>query len=140
MKPVLFLALALPLAAQGPLDFLNHNRSVPDAHNCYPYKGQFADRIDRALRTPFPVGIEQDIAWAKGQPVVSHDAKTTGGEPTLRAHFFERVRPIIEKALADNNRASWPIIVVHFDFKSVQPELLHAVWSVLGEYQDWITT
>jgi hypothetical protein len=133
--------LLLPLAAQdNPLDFLNHNRPVPDAHNCYPYKGEFRDRIDRALRTPFPVGIEQDIAWAKGQPVVSHDAKTTGNEPTLREHFFERVRPIIEKALADNDRARWPVIVLHFDFKNVQPELLHAVWDLLGEYQGWITT
>jgi hypothetical protein len=50
------------------------------------------------------------------------------------------VRPIIEKALRDNDRARWPIIVLHFDFKSVQPELLHAVWDVLGEYQGWITT
>jgi hypothetical protein len=50
------------------------------------------------------------------------------------------VRPIVEKALADNDRARWPIIVVHFDFKSVQPELLHAVWDLLGEYQGWITT
>jgi hypothetical protein len=141
MKPVWSLVLlALPLAAQSPLDYLNHNRPVPDAHNCYPYKGEYKDRIDRALRTPFPVGIEQDIAWANGKPVVSHDAKTTGNEPTLRDHFFERVRPIVEKALADNNRASWPIIIVHFDFKSVQPELLHAVWDLLGEYQGWITT
>jgi hypothetical protein len=142
MRFALTLALAaLPLAAQSnPLDFMNHNRPLPDAHNCYPYKGEWKDRIDRALRIPFPVGIEQDIAWAKGQPVVSHDAKTTGNEPTLREHFFERVRPIIEKALADNDRASWPIIVVHFDFKSVQPELLRAVWQLLGEYQGWITT
>ena len=134
-------ALALPLSAQpNPLDFLNHNRPVPDAHNCYPYKGEWKDRIDRALRTPFPVGIEQDIASARGEPVVSHDAKTTGGEPSLRAHFFERVRPIIEKALHENDRARWPIILLHFDFKSVQPELLHAVWDLLGEYQSWITT
>src|SRR2546423_12573884 len=127
MKTALALVLmALPLAAQD-LNFLNHNRPVPDAHNCYPYKGQYRDRIERALRTPFPVGIEQDIAWANGKPVVTHEAKTTGAEPTLREHFFERVRPIIEKALADNDRASWPIIVVHFDFRSVQPELLHAV-------------
>ncbi len=140
MKAALALILlALTLSAQD-LDFLNHNRPVPDAHNCYPYKGQYRDRIDRALRTSFPVGIEQDIAWANGKPVVSHEAKTTGAEPTLRDHFFERVRPIIEKALADNDRASWPIIVVHFDFKSVQPELLHAIWSLLGEYQGWITT
>ena len=140
-RTAVVILLTVPLAAQdNPLDFLNHNRPVPDAHNCYPYKGEFRDRIDRALRTPFPVGIEQDIAWAKGQPVVSHDAKTTGNEPTLREHFFERVRPIIEKALRDNDRARWPIIVLHFDFKSVQPELLHAVWEVLGEYQGWITT
>jgi len=133
--------LALPLAAQnGSLDFMNHNRPVADAHNCYPYKGEWKDRIDRALRLPRPVGIEQDIAWAGGKPVVSHDAKTTGSEPSLRDHFFERVRPIVEKALADNDRASWPINVLHFDFKSVQPELLHAVWDLLGEYQGWITT
>src|SRR5438477_4352275 len=115
MKALLaLLLLTSPTGAQD-LDFLNHNRPVPDAHNCYPYKGQYADRIERALRTPLPVGIEQDIAWSNGKPVVSHDAKTTGSEPTLRDYFFERVRPIIEKALADNDRATWPIIVLHFD-------------------------
>jgi len=132
-------ALALPLAAQD-LDYLNHNRSVLDAHNCYPYRGQFADRIERALATGYPVGIEQDIALAGGVPVVSHEAKTAGSEPTLRAHFFERVRPLMEKALQDNDRAHWPLIVVHFDFKSVQPELLRGVWDLLGEYEPWITT
>ena len=144
---ILLLALsALPLFGQANLDFLNHNRPVLDAHNCYPYKGDFRDRIDRALQTGFPVGIEQDLGWAvdpatgKGRPVVTHDAKTTGSEPSLRDYFFERVRPIVEKALADNDRARWPIIVVHFDFKSVQTELLHAVWDLLGEYQGWITT
>ena len=138
------------LSAQANLDFLNHNRAMFDAHNCYPYKGEFKDRIDRALAaalvTGYPIGIEQDLGWAidpatgKGRPVVTHDAKTVGNEPALRDHFFERVRPIIEKALADNDRARWPLIVVHFDFKSVQPELLHAVWELLGEYQSWITT
>ncbi|MCX6628878.1 MAG: hypothetical protein NTW28_14760 [Candidatus Solibacter sp.] len=146
MRTLLLLLAALPLFGQPNLDFLNHNRPVLDAHNCYPYKGEFQDRIDRALQTGFPVGIEHDLAWAinpatgKGRPVVSHDAKTTGSEPALRDYFFERVRPIVEKALADNHRASWPLIVVHFDFKSLQPELLHAVWDLLGEYQSWITT
>jgi hypothetical protein len=146
MRTLLLLLAALPLFAQPNLDFLNHNRPVLDAHNCYPYKGDWKDRIDRALKTGFPVGIEQDLAWAidpasgKGRPVVTHTAKTTGSEPALRDYFFERVRPIVEKALADNDRARWPIIVVHFDFKSVQPELLHAVWDLLGEYQGWITT
>jgi hypothetical protein len=126
--------------AQPQLDFLNHGRPVLDAHNCYPYEGQWADRIDRALKLGFPVGIEQDIAWAKGRPVVTHTAKTTGDEPTLRDHFFERVRPIIEQALKDNDRAKWPIIILHFDFKSLEPETLRGVWQVLGEYQSWITT
>src|SRR5580700_3535990 len=141
------LASAGLLCAQsGPSDFLNHNRPVLDAHNCYPYDGKWTDRIDRALKTGFPVGIEQDIAWAvdpvtgKGRPVVTHTPKTTGSEPTLREHFFEHVRPIIEKALADNDRAHWPIIVLHFDFKSLDPTLLRAVWDLLGEYRGWITT
>jgi hypothetical protein len=140
IKALLVFSLLATAALAQELNFLNHNRPVPDSHNCYPYKGQYADRIERALRTPFPVGIEQDIAWANGKAVVSHTDKTTGTEPTLRDYFFERVRPIIEKALAENKRETWPIIVVHFDFKDVRPELLHAVWDVLGEYQGWITT
>ena len=131
--------LVLPLCGQD-LNYLNQNRSVLDAHNCYPYKGQFADRIERALGTGYPVGIEQDLALAGGVPVVSHEAKTTGTEPTLRAHFFERVRPLMEKALQENDRDRWPLIVLHFDFKSVEPELLQGVWKLLGEYEPWITT
>jgi hypothetical protein len=147
MRFLLGLALTLlPACAQPTLDFLNHNKPVLDAHNCYPYQGQYADRIDRALKTGFPVGIEQDMAWyvdpatGKGRAVVSHTAKTTGSEPLLRDYFFERVRPIVEKALKDNDQSKWPIIVVHFDFKDNQAPLLHAVWDVLGEYQGWITT
>ncbi len=125
---------------QPQLDFLNHNHPVVDAHNCYPYEGRWADRIDRALKSGFPVIIEQDIAWANGRPVVSHTAKTTGTEPALRDYFFERVRPIVEQALAGNDRTNWPLIVLHFDFKTLDPQTLHAVWNLLGEYQDWITT
>jgi hypothetical protein len=144
MKLLLTLLAAVRLYGQVNLDYLNHNRPVVDAHNCYPYKGNFNDRIDRALTaakiTGWPIGIEQDLAWANGRAVVSHDAKTTGNEPALRDYFFEKVRPIIEKALKENDRASWPIIVVHFDFKSVEAPLLHAVWELLGEYESWITT
>lgn len=141
---LLFLAAAAP--AQSTLDYLNHNRPVLDAHNCYPYKGQWANRIDRALSTGFPVAIEQDLAWyvdpatGKGRVVVSHTDKATGAEPELRHYFFDRVRPIVEKALAENNRAQWPILVLHFDFKTTVTPLLHAVWDLLGEYQGWITT
>ena len=30
--------------------------------------------------------------------------------------------------------------MLHFDFKSNDAPLLHAVWDILGEYQGWITT
>jgi hypothetical protein len=142
----LFLLLAGLASAQAPLDFPNHNRPVLDAHNCYPYKGEWNDRIDRALSTGFPVSIEQDLAWyvdpatGKGRVVVSHSDKVTGAEPDLRHYFFERVRPIVEKALAENDRSKWPLLVLHFDFKTTVPPLLHAVWDLLGEYQAWLTT
>lgn len=117
-----------------------------DSHNCYPYDGRWADRVDRALKTEFPVAIEQDIAWyvdpqsGVGQAVVSHSQKATNADPTLRAYFFERVRPIVEKALAEGNRSQWPLIIVHFDFKDNRVPLLRAVWKLLGEYESWITT
>ncbi len=140
-----FVATAL-FAQQAPLEFLNHNRPVLDAHNCYPYDGRWGDRIDRALANGYPVSIEQDLTWhvdpatGKGRIVVTHRAEADGSEPTLRDYFFERVRPIVEKALADNDSARWPLIILHFDFKSEGTPLLHAVWDLLGEYQGWITT
>jgi len=130
--------LASPLAAQ--FDGIHGNKPILDAHNCYPYEKQWVDRIDRALGTGFPVAIEQDIAWYEGRAVVSHTPRTNGSEPTLKEHFFERVRPIVEKALKENKPDTWPLIVLHFDFKDNRPALLHAVWNVLGEYQDWIST
>src|ERR1700734_3553806 len=114
-KFVALFVVAVPLLAQTPsLDFLNHNRPILDAHNCYPYEGRWADRIDRALKAGFPVSIEQDLAWdlkgasGPGRVVLSHSPQTTGSEPLLRDYFFERVRPIVEKALADNDRGHWP--------------------------------
>src|SRR5437667_9318697 len=105
------IAGALLLAAPPQLDFLNRNRPVLDAHNCYPYDGRWADRIDRALSTGFPISIEQDLAWyvdpgsSKGRAVVAHSANAlTGAEPSPREYFFERVRPIVEKTLKEGNR------------------------------------
>ncbi len=141
-----FLLTVAVFGQRAPLEFLNHNRPVLDAHNCYPYDGRWSDRIDRALSSGFPVSIEQDLTWyagpatGGGRVVITHRAEANGSEPTLRDYFFERVRPIIEKALNDNDRTRWPFIVLHFDFKSHEPPLLHAVWNLLGEYEGWITT
>ncbi len=143
-----FLGL-IPFPGHAPaadLQFLNGNRPVLDAHNCYPYDGRWTDRVDRALQTGFPVAIEQDLAWfvdpasGKGRVVVSHSAQTTASDPSERSYFFERVRPIVEKELSGGDPSKWPLIVLHFDFKDQQAPLLHAVWDLLGEYQSWITT
>jgi hypothetical protein len=135
-----FCVCASLYAQSSPPDLLNHNRPLLDAHNCYPYEGKWADRIDRALSTGTPVAIEQDIAWYQGRAVVSHTSKTTGSEPLLKDYFFERVRPIVEKVLKENKPGTWPVIILHFDFKDNQPALLQTVWKVLGEYQGWIST
>ena len=148
----LFLAspLALPHPESAPqskndLFLVNHGRPLLDAHNCYPDDPHYTDRLDRALKLDLPIGIEQDIAAYKDPatgdviPKVTHSAVATAPEPTLRAHFFERVRPIIEQALK-GDRSRWPVIVLHFDFKNNDPELLRAVWKLLGEYESWITT
>ncbi len=134
---VLLLFLAACLYAQT--NFFA-GRPLADAHNCYPYEGHWSNRLDRALSLGFPVAIEQDLAWSVDHIVVSHTPQPTGAEPTLQQHFFERVRPIVEQALRENRRETWPIIVLHFDFKDNQPALLHAVWNLLGEYESWITT
>ncbi len=154
MKPALLLLSYAVLsmnagnatAQTADLQFLNGNRAVLDAHNCYPYDGQWSDRIDRALSTGFPVAIEQDMAWFvdpatnQGRAVVSHSAETKASDPEERNYFFERVRPIIEKQLKEGDPSKWPVIVLHYDFKDVQPALLHAVWDLLGQYEGWLTT
>lgn len=133
-------------AAAADLAFLNHGHPVPDAHNCYPYDGRWNDRLRRALDSGYPVSIEQDLAWyvdprtGKGRVVVSHTPNPTGREPTLRAYFFEQVRPIVEKALAENDRSEWPLIILHFDFKDTRPAILEAVWHLLHQYEPWLST
>ena len=144
MRLLLLSLLAVSLFGQAGLT--PGRRTVLDSHNCYPYEGRFADRIDVALAQGFPVSIEQDLTWhvdpatSKGRIALHHGTKTTGLEPGLRDYFFDKVQPIVEKALRDNDRKNWPIIYLHFDFKSVEPALLEAVWNLLGEYPDWITT
>jgi hypothetical protein len=146
MKALLPIVFGASLLAQPAPDFLNHGMPVLDAHNCYPYQGRWTDRIERALHAGFPVGIEQDLAWwtdpgtGAGRVVVSHTDNTKGNEPTLKEHFFERVRPIAEEALRRNNRSEWPLVIVHFDVKDNRRELHRAVWSLLGEYEGWLTT
>ncbi len=125
--------------------FLPGGRSLLDAHNAYPDRGRFAERIDEALATGLPVAIEQDLAWCKAPDgsmasVVSHESTCVGGEPTLESYFFERVRPLMDAALAKGAGADWPLITLNLDFKTNEPEHHAAVWAVLGRYERWLTT
>jgi len=127
------------------LQFLPGRRVLLDAHNAYPDRGRFADRIDVALATGLPLAIEQDVAWCRSAsgalaPVVSHEATCVGDEPTLEAYFFEHVRPIMEEALEKGPSAEWPLITLNLDFKTNEPELHAAVWTLLARYERWLTT
>ncbi len=121
-------------------------RTLLDAHNCYPYHGQWTDRIDRALALGVPLAIEQDLRWyvdpasGQGRSLVAHDPPLSGGEPTLREYFFERIRPLMEAELTSGDSSRWPLITLNLDFKTEEDEHLTYLWRVLGEYEDWLTT
>lgn len=123
------------------------SRSLLHAHNCYIEEGLWADRLDRALATGLGrVAIEQDIAWVPpsgerpGGSVVSHDTDLSGTEPTLEQHFFARVRPLMERALAEQKQDQWPLLILHLDFKSNEASHHRAVWSLLTQHRAWLTT
>jgi hypothetical protein len=126
--------------------FLPGARVLLDAHNCYPENGQWGDRLERALKTGLPIAIEQDLAWhtdkvsGKSWSVVVHHLPPSGSEPTPKQHFFEQIRPIVERALRAHNRKDWPLITLNLDFKSEEPEHLNFIWNLLEEYESWLCT
>ena len=116
-----------------------------DAHNAYPQNDRWRDRIDRALSTGVPVAIEQDLYWAKNREgnfeiLVAHDKSELDRAPTLDTYFFQRIRPLMERALAEQRRDTWPLIVLNLDFKQNDAPLLDAVYTLLGKYDAWLTT
>lgn len=143
---VLAYVCALPLLSQQPSNSaIPGARSVMDAHNCYPYDEWWHDRIDRALTAGTPVAIEQDLGWytdprsGRSWSVVTHGNAMAGHEPTMEHYFFDRVRPIVERALRDGNHGDWPIITLNLDFKDNKPEHLAAVRALLLKYRSRIT-
>ncbi len=122
------------------------NRTVMDAHNCYPYYEWWYDRIDRALSAGTPVAIEQDLFWytdpksGKSWSIVAHGAPISGQGPTMEHYFFDRVRPSVEHALKEGNHGDWPLITLNLDFKTEEPAHLRAVQRLLTKYRAWLTT
>jgi hypothetical protein len=147
ISPLLITVFAsLALIAQAQNAPALGSRTLMDAHNCYPYSEWWADRIDRALAAGTPLAIEQDLGWysdphtGKSWSVVTHGDPLTGREPTMEQYFFERVRPIAEKALKEGNHGDWPLITLNLDFKDNKPEHLVVVLSLLRKYELWITS
>ncbi len=152
MRRVLYLALlacsAFTVAAQTKSGnpSMPGSRTVMDAHNCYPYYEWWYDRIDRALFAGTPLAIEQDLYWytdsktGKSWSIVAHGVPISGNEPTMEHYFFDRVRPVVERALKEGNHRDWPLITLNLDFKTEEPEHLQAVWALLTKYQDWLST
>ena len=133
------------VAAQSPPDYAPGRRVLLDAHNAYPYQGRWNDRVDRALATGTPLAIEQDLMWrpatatTPAHSIVSHGEPWTGDEPTLR-DFFERIRPIATRALTSASREQWPLITLNLDFKDSHPQHFAEIWTLLGQYEAWLTT
>ena len=134
-----------PVASTAGPGFLPGGRVLLDAHNAYPDRGRFHERLDAALATGLPLAIEQDLAWcpaASGQhaSVVSHETTCHGGEPALDDYFFARVAPILDRALAAGPTSGWPLITLNLDFKTNEPAHHAAVWRVLDRHRRWLTT
>jgi hypothetical protein len=132
---------------QTPRSLAPGTRVYLHAHNCYPERGRWTDRLARARGAGAQfLAIEQDLAWiaptasAPGRSVVLHDRPPVGDEPTLETHFFEAVRPQMEEALAAPRPDTWPLLVLHLDFKTNEPEHHRAVWALLERHRRWLTT
>ena len=46
----------------------------------------------------------------------------------------------VERGLREQKRDAWPLITLNLDFKTEEPEHLRAVFALLNEYKDWLTT
>jgi hypothetical protein len=138
-------AIAVTLHGQRPAASLPHyaagERVLLDAHNCYNH-----DELDRALGTGTPLAIEQDLVWYKDpstgvfRSVVSHGDSDVQTAPGFEQYFFDKVRPVMEQALAGNRRADWPLITLNLDFKTNEPEHHAFVLALLHKYEAWLTT
>jgi len=152
VRSILFLSLlALAAITASFAAFAPGQRTLVLAHNAYPDAGQWADRLDHALAAGTPLAIELDLSWVpnpqtgKNMSVVGDFPArkfkdVTGNEPTLKPYFFERVRPIVEKALVAKDKKNWPLIRLYLDIKNDPPEHLEYILGVLHEYESWLTT
>ena len=80
-------------------------RVLLDAHNCYPYDGQWPERIERALGTGLPLAIEQDLAWSvdptdRNGPLARDARRAVHRQRTFDAGVLLRADPSDRRARA----------------------------------------
>lgn len=134
-------------AVRAESSFLPGDRVLVEAHNCYPHKGLWNNRLEQALAAGLPLAVELDLMWyadedtGEGRLIVSHGPQLSGNEPTLETYFFERIRPIVEPALADGDTSDWPLITLNInDMRSGAPEMFDATWELTGKFAHWLCT
>jgi hypothetical protein len=123
--------------------FVPGSRIEITAHNAYPDHGKYTDRLDEALASGTPLMIEEDLAWVNGRSLLIHGPKNatpSDSDPTLDSYFFPKVRPLMEKALAEGDKKSWPLIILYLDIKNDPVEHLDAISKMLEPYDAWLTT
>ena len=145
MSVTIAAVVCMPMVTFAQEGYLPGGRTLLDAHNCYPYDGEYANRIDRALATGTPVAIEQDLVWYEDpetkvyRAIVSHGKPFSGDEPSIESYFFERIRPIMEAAIASGDKTDWPLITLNVDYKSSDLVHIQDNYRVFSQYADWMT-
>lgn len=141
---ILSFSVAWSTAAEAPA-FLPGERTLFEAHNCYPYHGLWNNRIDKALEAGVPTAIEIDVMWhvseetQEGQLVVAHNEPLTGKEPTLEHYFFDRTRAIVEEALTSGDKSDWPLLTLNInDIRSRNIQAYEAVKKLTDTYATWL--
>ena len=140
-----FVALALTCAsisfAETKTTLQPGARTLMLAHNAYPDHGKFGDRLDRVITAGTPFAVEEDLAWVDGKSLLIHGGKNlTKDDPTMESYFFPKIKPVIEKALKENKKSTWPVVTLYLDLKNDPIEHLEAVAKMLEPYHDWMTS
>lgn len=137
-------ALAAAAVAGG---FLPGDRALFEAHNCYPYNGFWADRLERALAVGPPLALELDMRWhvpagsGAGRLIVAHDPPRSDRDPTLRDYLFKPLEPLVEAALASGDTTHWPLFTLNLnDLRGGEQAMYDALWALTGEYAHWFCT
>jgi hypothetical protein len=95
--------------------------------------------LDHIRRRVLTASWTQTKSWTfESKKLAKADLSRRITEPTIRDYFFERIRPIMEKALRDGDTRNWPLITLNLDFKTDEASHHAAIWQLLQEYESWI--